>query len=313
LLGAAGLALLVIVGVVAANELATRASYRYDATWDSAATSVTVPYLRGKHNEILLPAWIDGEDADVCYFDTGSTANGVPISSTEIVATDLVRSVWPRWAVVWGAHAVQVTDLWRSRRFAVGPVSLHGMLHPELPEMASWDVRFSGRGIASLCGLKLARIAIVEIDWRAPTVVFHRLEYPPADVEWLPLVEKQGLLHVRAHFSDARHEGLFLVDTGMHGAVSLEGHAVAEHRLLDGLPTSVAVVGGIGGSAAESFGTLERFELAGRAFRDVRASFGNGKRGARERDGIIGRDLLRHYRVIIDTSRARAAFVPYER
>lgn len=311
MLRAAGLALLVVVAVVIANVLATRASYRYVATWDAAATRVSVPYLRGRRNQVLLPTRIDGEDAGACYLDTGATANGVPISSADIGA-DLVRPFWPRWGVVWGAHAVQVTDLWRSRRFTVGPVSFHGMLHPELPEMASWDVRYSRRGIESLCGLELVRSAILEIDWRAPTVVFHHLDHPPTNVEWLPLVDKGGLLYVRAFFSDSRHAGLFLVDTGMSWAVSFEGHTVAEHRLLEGRATSVGNVGGIGGGATERFGTLESFELAGHTLRDVRASFGDGGRGARERDGIIGRDLLRNYRIIIDRSRARAAFVPYE-
>ena len=81
--------------------------------------------------------------------------------------------------------------------------------------------------------------------------------------------------------------------------------------MLEGRATSQGDVGGIGGGERVAFGTLESFELAGYALHDVRASFGNGGVGARERDGIIGRDLLRHYRTIIDPSRARAAFVPY--
>lgn len=301
--------------MLVANELATRASYRYDATWDAEATRVEIPYERGRRNEVLLRAQIDGGDAGVCELDTGTTANGVAIASTEIAVAEFTRPLWPRWAIFWGASAVQVTDLWRSGRYTVGPVSLHGVLHPELPEMARFNVRYSRRGIESFCGMPLTRAAILEIDWRTTTVVFHRLDHAPTDVEWLPLVEKGGLLHVRARFSDARHEGLFLVDTGMSYGVAFEGHVVSRYRLLDRRATSQGDVGGIGGGERVEFGTLETFELAGHTLRNVRASFGSGGRGtggARERDGIIGRDLLRYYRTIIDGSRARAAFVPYE-
>src|SRR5690606_25023041 len=220
-LRAALVALLAVVAVLVANELATRASYRFDVTWDAETTRVAIPYERGRRGDVLLPAQIDGSDAGVCDLDTGTTANGVAIASTGFAVADVTRPLWPRWAFVWGASAVQVTDLWRSGRYTVGPVSLHDVLHPELPEMAGWNVRYARRGIESTCGMPLTRAAILEIDWRATTVVFHHLDHPPADVEWLPLVERGGLLHVRAHFSDARHEGLFLVDTGMSYAVAL--------------------------------------------------------------------------------------------
>src|SRR5690606_38942877 len=71
-LRAALFALLVVVAVLVTNELATRASYRFDASWDAESTRVAIPYERGRRGEVLLPAQIDGSDAGVCDLDTGT-------------------------------------------------------------------------------------------------------------------------------------------------------------------------------------------------------------------------------------------------
>ena len=128
---------------------------------------------------------------------------------------------------------------------------------------------------------------------------------------WDDLLDYNGKPTVKMRFEE--HEGLFTIDTGNPGAILVSPLTVERLSLLDGRRTTTGAVGGFGGRVASQDGTLAWVKWGDRRFEDVPANFVTEKRGATAdvtRDGIIGTDLLRRYRIIFDIQHGRAAYLP---
>src|SRR5262249_6007244 len=98
-----------------------------------------------------------------------------------------------------------------------------------------------------------------------------------------------------------------MVDTGASQFVDLNRPFVDAHGLVEAVRDAASVDRpGLGGTAPVLYGTGRRVTLGGITFDQPRLGLSRARSGSsasRERDGIIGNDLLRNFRVTFDYKR----------
>lgn len=289
-----------------------------EAYWiDGAATELS--YVGGAAGQILLPARADGMEVGPCLLDSGAQAKMMMVSSSSARRAGLDTFRLLPFSIARGSYGS--TGIVRNRtagQLQVGPIAFR---RPRLVEVSDRDMSLiepSGLAlpIGSICSCAVFKAATIEIDWRGETVAFYKPDLPPmrfGSLEWLPLVEYQGLPAVRMRVED-RLEGLFLIDTGMTSAIHFYSHAVQEYQLLAGRSVQHQIRRGIGGSATVLTGQIQSVTLSRYRAAPVLATFDTAERHGAERgvSGRIGIALLRHFRTIIDMPNNRVAFVAYE-
>lgn len=284
---------------------------------DDAATKLS--YVGGAAGQILLPARADGMEVGPCLLDSGAQAKMMMVSSSAAKRAALDAFLLLPFSIAQGSYGS--TGIVRNRtagQLQVGPIAVR---RPRLVEVSDRDMNLitpSGRAlpIGSICSCAIFKAATIEIDWHGETVAFYKPDLPPMQfdsLEWLPLVEYQGLPAVRMRVED-NLEGLFLIDTGMTSAIHFYSHAVQEYQLLTERSVQHQIRKGIGGSATVLTGHIQSVSLSRYRVEPVLATFDTTERHGAERgvSGRIGIALLRHFRTIIDMPNKRVAFVAYD-
>lgn len=270
-------------------------------------------FMEGNAGQILLPAVANGTEVGPCLLDSGAQATMMMISSTAARRASLkVFSLLP-WSVAHGSYGS--TGLVPNRtadEFQVGPIVLRRSRLVELPDA---DMPTGAGPIGSICSLAILQGAAVEIDWRSERISFYEPEESLRQfeaLEWMPLVEYQGLPFVRLTV-EGKHEGLFLVDTGMTSAIHFFSHSVEKYQLLANRTVGYQVRKGVGGSATVLAGEIEGMTLGHYQVGPLVASFDTVERNRKERkvSGRIGLAVLRQFRTIIDMPNNRIAFIAY--
>ena len=140
------------------------------------------------------------------------------------------------------------------------------------------------------------------IDYPAQTITFRDFSQPPvAGGVKVPFLSDGQHIYVEAEASNAR--GLFLLDTGDGGTVTLLPTFAKTHGLDKGLGGNVVLPGGIGGQISVKPLTLSNFVLAGTQFHDLPAKLSQNTKGpfaSRTIAGNLGAGLLRCFRITID-------------
>ena len=184
---------------------------------------------------------------------------------------------------------------WEGQRAAVGALG-----YPETKHFAG----FLGAPI-------LMRYA-VQFDYdRRKLRLIDPAAYTPASGAVLVPFELQDDLPVVRATVDAGsgpHEARLMVDTGASQFVDLNRPFVDAHRLLAAISDAATTQrpAGLGGSAPVRYGTGRRVTLGGVTFDRPRLGLSQAESGSsarRDRDGIIGNDLLRQFVVTVDYRR----------
>jgi hypothetical protein len=285
--------------------------------WHGEA-KVRVAYEEGTQGQILLPVSVDGIDVGPCMLDSGADAKMMVITPEAAQRADLKTYKLLPWSKIYGSMGSS-TGLVPNRTAAelrVGPIGIRRPRLAELAELSDSKRRVSGHPIGSLCSSAVFNAAVVEIDWRAKQVVFYKPRDLPTDLEklnWIPLVENCTLPYVKIRLNDGK-EGLFLIDTGMTSAIHFHKHAAEEFDLLSGRVTGWAQRIGVGGSGIVRLGELGSVSFGQYRIGPVTASFDTKHRYGRDKKfaGRIGRDLLHHFRTIIDLPNKRVALLAYD-
>jgi hypothetical protein len=278
---------------------------------------IQVAYEEGTEGQILLPVSADGIDVGPCMLDSGAEAKMILITPDSAHRADLKTYKLLPWSRIHGSMGGSsgLVPTRTATEFRVGPIVIRRARLAELAELSDKKRRVSGQPIGSVCSSAIFHAAVVDIDWRAKQIVFYEPGDLPTDLEklnWIPVVEDRSLPYVKIRL-DGGQEGLFLIDTGMTSAIHFHKHAVEEFDLLSSRVSGWAQRIGIGGSGMVRLGELGSVSLGQYRIGPVTAAFDTSHRYGRDKKiaGRIGRNLLRHFRTIIDLPNKRVALVAY--
>jgi hypothetical protein len=257
---------------------------------------------------LIVHPLVEGEDVGWFIFDTGAGGMCIdPKVADELGLAELGETV----AV--GVAGKTTTGFRKGTSFELGPARL------EDPTYVALDLSFLspifGVDVAGVVGYDLFARCVVEIETGSGTLALHDPQgYELRGTSWEELILDSNIPCVRASFEGDR-SGVFRLDTGANGTVSFHAPAVESFALLEGRELQNVMVGGVGGMAPAKTGPLEYFELAGHRFETPEVTFALAEIGAfadHYTIGNIGHDLLAPFRMVLDYSHKRIAFVPLQ-
>lgn len=162
---------------------------------------------------------------------------------------------------------------------------------------------------------------VVEVDYSKHVVTLHdsKTYRPPASGETLPLKIVDGYPCVSARVQVAGREPfdvLFGIDTGDGGTgIGLNSPFVKRHRLLEALETIPGFSAGLSGESGVRTGRAERLMLGRTTILKPIVGVSVATAGAHARseiDGLLGSEIWRRFRVVLDYSRRRITLEPNE-
>jgi hypothetical protein len=170
----------------------------------------------------------------------------------------------------------------------------------------------ASKHFAGLIGAPILSRYVVQLDFESGVV---RLFSPgsfqrPADVHAIPFKLQEGLpiIKLAVDFGSGPIAARLMVDTGASQFIDFNRPFVDRHELLAALTDAKSAVrpAAVAGAAQFLYGTIDRVDFGGRAFERPRIGLSRATSGSSsrdDRDGIIGNDLLRHFRVTFDYDR----------
>jgi len=256
---------------------------------------------------LMVSPLINGQQLGEFIFDTGA---GMTCLDAQIVKKlDLPEA---GETVAKGSGGSQATKFRAIKSLALGPVLIEDSAVVEL------DLRMIGLAMRAalngIIGYECFLGAIYEIDLANSKVVVHdpKKFQLPEGAQWQKLVIQDRRPYVEAKIEN-NEPGLYLIDTGANGAITVHAPAVKKLKLLEGRKTDQSGFGGVGGIRAARKGSVESFTVCGNTLRNVDTTFSQAEKGALAEDtsqGTIGLELLNQFRVIVDYSGGRVALIP---
>lgn len=297
-----------LLATVADDRFAPRLDRPRDTRFvDDAPATLEVKRVRTGH--LLVRPSIDGEELGWFIFDTGAGTNCISTHVAGKLAEGPFGEIPAR-----GVGGTVLSHFWRAEKLELGPLVV------EDPVFMGLDLEFLeapfGVEVAGILGYELLSRCVVELDLAGDYIGLFApdaYELDPAGA-WEEAVLYERTPCVRAEFEG--HTGLFRLDTGATGTVTLHQKATQELDLVRGRETTPASSGGVGGTVPVLVGHLASFRLGGHAFGSIPAHFALEDKGAFGDDytaGNIGGDLLRPFLLVFDYPNRRLGFVLEER
>jgi hypothetical protein len=260
---------------------------------------------RGRVGHHFVRPLINGREVGWFAIDTG--AGGTSVDRSVVRELELPHVGVGQSTGVGGQRNFTIHT---TESFEVGPVRIEGLTVTGT-ETSALSMGLSG-GYSGLLGMDVLSHCVIDYDQQNSRIALYDPNtYELPEGKWQSLLSYNRKPTIEMEYED--FTGLFTIDTGKPGAVIIGAMAVSRNRLLDGRKTERGTIGGIGGSVDSETGELEWVVWGGRRFDDVPAAFVVETRGVtadETRDGVIGTDLLRRYRVIFDMTHGRIAFLP---
>jgi predicted aspartyl protease len=176
-----------------------------------------------------------------------------------------------------------------------------------------------GRKIDGVLGNDVLKEFVVQIDYSAGTINL----YEPRSYRYsgagkiVPLTMDEGLLFVSASVTPegrAPIEAKFEIDSGSTGAILLNTPFVERHNLLATVPKAIQTnSGGVGGTAKMLRGRVNNVRLGRFVIDHPITHFSQATQGdyaSSKYDGLIGDQILRRFKVIVDYSRRQMILEP---
>src|SRR5262245_58424386 len=172
--------------------------------------------------------------------------------------------------------------------------------------------RSFGEPFDGALGYTLLRRWVVTIDYQQHKLVLHSnaaFEYQGSG-RTIPLRLSSGVpIATGTLVLDGKeYSGDFIIDAPFRGSVTLATPFIAENGLLDAMRSSgrrllETQLRGVGGTSKNAIGRISAFRFADMTFESPIVSFADATGGAfarRDIAGIIGAEILRHFRVTLD-------------
>lgn len=213
--------------------------------------------------------------------------------------------------------------------------SLHLSKDVELPNLSLAVIRLNGleagigRKIDGILGFEIFNRYVVEIDYVARLIKF----YEPQNYKYTGIgktisvtIEDNTPFSAATVAPDGRHtfSGKFLINTGLTGTLAFNSPFVTQNNLLKLLPKTKAITFGsiLAGKSAGRIGRINNLQFGGFSIPNPVTSFSQDAGGAdsdAEYAGMIGSEVLRRFKLIVDYSRKKITFeankqfsAPYE-
>jgi predicted aspartyl protease len=248
----------------------------------------------------IVRARVDGGRAVPFLVDTGASINIIDehIAREAGVATGRSRELRGGGegrvtAMLGGPLRLEIDDIaWAGQR-----ASIVNLGYPQ------------SKHFAGILGAPILKRYTVQFDFNQRKLrLFDPADYSaPHNAVVVPfeLQDDLPIVHVAVDAGGGPIDARLMVDTGASQFVELNRPFVDAHGLVQ-LVTDAAVIqqpAGLGGSAPVAYGTGRRVTLAGLSFDTPRLGLSRAMAGsstATDRDGILGNDLLRRFRVTVD-------------
>jgi Aspartyl protease len=176
-----------------------------------------------------------------------------------------------------------------------------------------------GRKIFGIIGNDILKEFVVEIDYSAKTINL----YEPQGYRYsragkiIPLMMDESLLFMNASITPeglAPIEAKFEIDSGSTGAILLNTPFVKNHRLLASARKTIQTnIGGVGDAAKMLIGRVKGLRLGQFVIDHPITRFSQATQGdyaSSKYDGLIGGEILRRFKVVVDYSRRQMILEP---
>lgn len=259
---------------------------------------------------LLVKAKVNGKDIPWLMLDTG---NGALTSLTSATADRLNLPSFGGTTAI-GAGTIK-TRFRQVDQFALGPAEVADTVVMELPqEFADLVSRRAGVEIAGVLGWDFLFRAVVEIDYEGGVVNVHDSAryHLPAGTSWEPIHFNSRMPCVKGTF-EGKHEGLFMLDTGHQGRLTMHAPAVRRLDLLKDRETTTRTFAGIGGEEVVRLGTASEFRVLGRSNKSMNVGLATELSGLSSDPytlGTFGLAALGPGRVVFDYPNRRITFIP---
>ena len=273
----------------------------------------SVPF-EASNNLIIVQTSVNGAKPLSFILDTG--ASGTVIS--ESAAKDLGLKLEGQ-----GNASAQGGEI---EMAFVKQASLRLSKDVELPNLTLAAIRLNGleaglgRKVDGILGYEIFKRFVVEIDYASRAVKF----YEPQTYKYagrgktIPIVIEDNTPFVRAEVVPADQqsfEGNFLVNTGLTGTLAFNSPFVAQNKLLELLPNTKAITFGsiLAGKSAGRIGRVKSLRFGGILIENPVANFSQDAAGDdsdAESAGMIGGEVLRRFKLIVDYSRSQIILEP---
>ncbi|HEV8138540.1 MAG TPA: aspartyl protease family protein [Pyrinomonadaceae bacterium] len=175
-----------------------------------------------------------------------------------------------------------------------------------------------GFPISGIIGNDIIGRVVSEIDYEKKELSFYDVTSyrPEAGGQTFPVTLQDRLPMIQTEFELANRQfsGIFEIDTGSTGALQINTPFVRRHRLLSLAKRSKKErLGGVGGTAEAVATRLESVTLGKYRLANSIGKLSLAKQGdysSRRYDGLLGGQIFRRFKLIVDLSRRRITFQP---
>lgn len=285
-----------------APRLAPPGDTRFDPEVQAALEVKKVP-----SGHLLVHPTIDDKDLGWFIFDSGAGINCIDKKAASQLGGEPFGEIRAR-----GIGGTIPAHFRSAREMRLGPMTVEGPIFMEL-DLAFLEQHF-GVPVGGIVGYELFARCTVELDITGAAIALNDpADYAlPEQSQW-----EDALLYGRhpcVRASVEEREGVFKIDTGAAGdTVTMHYQAVIDLGLLEGRETRAGAAGGVGGQVSVRSAELASFDLGGRRFAPVQASFALEDKGAFSDAyvwGNIGGELIEPFVLVFDYPHRRIGFVP---
>ena len=175
-----------------------------------------------------------------------------------------------------------------------------------------------GIPISGVIGNDIIGRVVAEIDYEKKELGFYDVTSyrPEAGGQTFPVTLQDRLPMIQTEFELANRQfsGIFEIDTGSTGALQINTPFVRRHRLLSLAKRSKKErLGGVGGTAEAVATRLESVTLGKYRLANSIGKLSLAKQGdysSRRYDGLLGGQVFRRFKLIVDLPRRRITFQP---
>jgi hypothetical protein len=175
-----------------------------------------------------------------------------------------------------------------------------------------------GRNVDGVLGNDTLKAFVVDIDYARKTINFlDPTEFRYSGSGAVPLSMHDGLLFARVSVMPqgrAPLEANIEIDSGSTGAFMLNTPFVDRNDILTSVPATVRTdIGGVGGAATMLIGRVASVKLGQFTIDRPITRFSQASRGdyaSASYDGLIGGEILRRFRVVVDYARQQLILEP---
>lgn len=259
--------------------------------------SYSIPFQLTDHNNIAIPAVLNGKDSVTLMFHTAADDVTLTEDATATLSSvrfnGIVDSVQS-----WGGGD-------NSSRFSQHNSIVMGQLQHN--NITIWEDKNSGQHTDGKVGMNLFKNKVIAIDFDKNTLTVAD-ELPPGieDYDKLQLTYSDNLMFVRAacQVGDSIFMHPFLLHSGYSGALLLDDVFVNDKKI----GTQAQITGeknltdAYGNIIKTKKAVLPSLHLGSRQLNGVPAGFFEGSIG-RQKMSIMGGDILKRFNIIIDAQR----------